>query len=75
MTDHRSDWTRSPNAAEFLPDEIAQLNSGAMTICDQCQWPHASGEPCDKCPTYNHPQDSKRRPPGPRHSHPAGTAQ
>ena len=57
MNSDRTDWTLSPHAVEFLPEEIALLKTGAMTVCDECQWPHVTGASCDKCATYNLDRD------------------
>ena len=53
MTTNTGDWTLSPNAAEFLPEELDELKRGTMTICPECHWPRgAAAASCDKCPAY-----------------------
>lgn len=56
----RHDWRASPNALEFLPEEIAALESGAMILCGECLWPRPAGGRCANCETYVVDQDRDR---------------
>ena len=49
MTDFQA-WKSSPNAVEFLPHEIEQLQLGILTVCEECQWPRPVGGRCTVCP-------------------------
>ena len=54
MTEFQS-WRSSPNAEEFLPHEIDQLELGRLTVCDRCQWPRPVDGPCTVCPPSGSP--------------------
>ena len=56
MTATATHWTLSPNADEFLPEEIHQLELGTMIVCENCHWPRKPDRACDKCPTDNRDQ-------------------
>ncbi|MDE0175408.1 MAG: hypothetical protein OYH76_01225 [Defluviicoccus sp.] len=49
MSDFQT-WRSSPNALEFLPHEIEQLELGILTVCERCQWPRPVDGPCTVCP-------------------------
>ncbi len=57
MTDASRDWKTSPNAAEFLPEEIEQLQLGTMALCEECLWPRPVDTMCPRCATYDADQD------------------
>ena len=74
MNTNTGDWTLSPNAAEFLPEEIEELKRGAMKIWHHCRWPHRTNTPCDKCPTCGPNHDRESATPRPSRSTPIGAA-
>ena len=57
MTTTPPGWKSSPNAPEFLPEEIERLQAGAMVLCDECLWPRPVDAACANCATYNVDQD------------------
>ena len=61
MTLQPPNWRASPQAAEFLPEEIARLAAGTMELCSECQSPRPAHTPCEKCETCNSDQDRNRK--------------
>ena len=61
MTAEPQDWRASPNALEFLPEEIAGLAAGTLVVCCQCQWPRPAESRPRTCQTCN--PDSNGHPP------------
>ena len=57
MTAEPRDWRASPNAVEFLPEEIAMLAAGTMLLCSECQWPRPALGRCGNCEIYNADRD------------------